>query len=426
MDQWHVLYCLINGGNQTGHMISMLKPEFFLETLQRNIYIYIEELLSKNIKLDINIIASKFPDYEIIIKSNLNEIVDVDSYEEYISNLRSNFINQEAKRIANGILSKDKIDEDRFLEYINDFTMSISSCKETNILFASEVADKILYEVNKEEEPKSSVTYGINSLDEHTGGIWKTEYTVLAGRPSMGKSGLLGHIACTNALNGVNTLLFSLEMSAVKIMTRMIASMSNLELWKLKRIKHRDQNEQSALLKAIETIKKSPLVIETTGGITVNQIKSTIQKLILQGKKPELVLVDYLQLMDGPGENDNSRVSRLSKNMKNIAVQFEIAVISVSQLSRSCEQREDKRPILADLRDSGAIEQDADLVFMLYRDHYYNYNPEHERILEILIRKFRNGETSKIVVDYNLKKQSFKSINFNTAIGQIAKKFMYV
>ena len=100
-------------------------------------------------------------------------------------------------------------------------------------------------------------------------------------------------------------------------------------------------------------------------------------------------------------------------------------MIAASQLSRSCEQRENKRPILSDLRDSGTIEQDADLVFMLYRDHYYNYNPEHERILEILIRKFRNGEVGKLVIEYNIKKQLIKSINPNTTLGQLAKKFMY-
>jgi len=242
----------------------------------------------------------------------------------------------------------------------------------------------------------------------------------------MGKSSYMIHTAAYNALNNKVVLLFSLEMPAKKVGLRIISNFCDTTLWKLKRLQNRSETEQKAIIRFAEKLRSSPLIIETTPGIDIQTMKSVIQKVQMRYKKIDLIVLDYLRLMSGPGINDNSRVSELSRNMKNISIQYNCPIIVGSQLSRMCEERDDKRPLLSDLRESGSLEQDADLVMMLYRDHYYNYNPNHQRILEVLIRKFRNGEIKKIIVDYDMQKQSLHTINYNTALGKVATKFDFV
>jgi len=421
MNQWIVLYCLLNNKDKIGNILSLLNPRYFYEETPREVYGYIRDLVKRGITPDFSLVKSKFKEDVL----NLDLSVDTDHYEEYIDNLRLNYVNSEAKRIAQTILDKKSIDEKSFTKYINEFIGSISRNKDENTHYSADIYEELVKVINQEEEHVSDIKYGIESLDEHTTGIWPGEYTLIAGRPSMGKSGVISHIAMTNALAGKNVVLFSLEMPAPKIMLRMLSSLSNTELWKLKRIKRRSEEEQKRVLESAERLRDSGIIIDTTPNINIESMRSVLHKIKLQKNHIDCILVDYIQLMDGEGFNDNNRVSEISKGLKGLSMQFEAGLIAGSQLSRLCEQREDKRPILSDLRDSGSLEQDADLVMMLYRDHYYKYNPNHEKILEVLIRKFRNGEVGKKVIEYDMKKQLLRSINYNGPLGQIAKKFEY-
>jgi len=139
-----------------------------------------------------------------------------------------------------------------------------------------------------------------------------------------------------------------------------------------------------------------------------------------------LILIDYLQLMRGKGGNETEITSNISRGLKSIAKEFNVPIIILSQLNRLCEQRENKRPQLSDLRSSGALEQDADIILFVYRDHYYNYNPKHESLCEINVAKFRDGEVGKILVEYNLKKQYWKYIDHTSKLWEIAKKFLKI
>jgi len=419
---WAILYCILYNETKAGYILSQIKEEYFYEEFPRQVYLYVLELYQKGLKPDINILISKFPDTEI--KALLSCNIDSELYNEYIEHLRDNYVDLQAKNMAQAILSKKNINTKRFLQYIDDLISVVTPNKTGNLRSSNEIIIDVVQEVNSTEDKKSKIIFGIESLDQHTSGLWPQEYYIIAGRPSIGKSGVLTHIAMTNGLLGHITALFSLEMSDKKIMTRMLSNLSNMELWKLKRIQHRKEEEQVQVMQAAEQLKKMPLFIETTPGLATENIQSVLQTIKLQYGRVDCIIIDYLQLMEGKGENDNSRVSNISKNLKQIAMQFNAPVIVGSQLSRLCESRDNKRPILSDLRDSGSIEQDADVVMMLYRDHYYNYNPENERILEILIRKFRNGEIGKILVEYNLKKQSLKPIDFNSKLGILAKKFL--
>lgn len=426
MTNWLVLYCLLNNEKKAGHIISLLKPEFFSEELARKIFLYIRELMQKGLNPDLSLVKTKFISEKEAIQSHMEEAqTDVDSYEEVVSLLREQYVKREIKAFGYNISSAD-MSEETFTKKTEDIITAISTTSKENLHFAPELFDRVIQIANSEEEYTSPVKYWIESLDEHTGGLYAGDSVVIAGRPSMGKSGLMCHIAIHNAMNGFVTIFFSLEMSKEKLGERFICNACDLELWKIKTVKRRSEKEQKHFMQTAAALKETPLIVETTAVLDVNNIRSVIQEIQLKFGRVDLVIIDYLQLMSGEGANDNSRVSAISRNLKSIAMQYKIPVVVGSQLSRTCEQRDDKRPILGDLRDSGAIEQDADLVFMLYRDAYYTTNPEHERILEILIRKFRNGEVKKIIVDYNLKKQTIKSMNWNGRLGQVAKKFEYV
>lgn len=425
MNEWLIIYCLLYNSSKLGYMLSIIRPEYFNSELAKNVYSYILELYSKNIIPTKELLLSKFTDDVEEIKNHLQIEVSIEAYEEFIKNARNCFINNRIHKLGNQIISRPDINEEKFVTYVQELLDDIYSDKSYNTKESSEYMSEVVEEANSEEIIKSKVIYGINEIDEVTSGLFPGEYIIIAGRPSMGKTSLMAHIAITNAIMGNNVIFFSLEMEPKRIGVKFLSNVCDMELWKLKRIKNRDSDEQKRMIAAAQIIKNTNLVIDNTSSLDIQTIQSIIHKYAVKYKKIDLVIVDYLQLMVGNGESDNSRISNISKGMKSTALKFHLPIIVGSQLSRLCEQRESKRPILSDLRDSGSIEQDADLVFMLYRDWYYSGNPEHERILEILRRKYRNGEIGKNVVEYNTKKQTFKPIKPNTQLGQLAKQFMY-
>jgi replicative DNA helicase len=205
----------------------------------------------------------------------------------------------------------------------------------------------------------------------------------------------------------------------------MFCAATHIEAWKFKKKSFRNAEEAKRFTDYIELFKKMPLIIDSTPNLDIQNMRAVIQRVKLQYPNLGLVCIDYIQKMSGPGDNQNNIVSNISKHIKGIAKMYQVPIIVCAQLSRLCESRENKRPELSDLRDSGALEQDADIVAMLYRDYYYSRNQEHKHICEILIRKFRNGETGKVVVEYNVGTQSFKSIKPNTKLFDLSKRFYY-
>ena len=425
MNDWYVIHCLLNNSKEIGNILTSIKTDYFSEDLTVNIYEYIKSLVSKGISPTKELIVSRFIDNAKEINKSLDVNIDVSEYQEYVNNLRSSFVNREIKKLLINIQSSKDINEDKFRQHIKELLTKISYLNSDETYTAQEAVDELIKELESGKILKSDILFGIDSVDEHSGGLFPGSYIVIAGRPSMGKSALMQHIAMHNALKNIPTILFSLEMSAPKIMLRMLSNLSGIEIWKIKRLNSRPTEEQKHIKSCWETLQKMPLIIDTTAGLTINIMKSVIEKFLLQHGKVGLVIVDYLQLMVGSETNDNSRVSAMSREMKNIANQYRCPNIVGSQLSRLCEQRENKRPQLSDLRDSGTIEQDADDVYFVYRDHYYTLNPDHERILELIHKKARDGEIGKVIVDYNKRTQSIQSIDNSTKLGKLAKKFEY-
>lgn len=244
----------------------------------------------------------------------------------------------------------------------------------------------------------TGLTTGFADLDARTSGLQKSDLIILAARPSMGKTAFVLNVAQNAAIKGdAKVLIFSLEMSKEQLGQRLLSIDSCVELAKLK-TGDLSRGDWEDLNIAIDRLSKAQIYIDDTPGISVLEMKNKCRRLKAE-KGLDLVIVDYLQLMsiEGKTEGRQQEVSALSRMLKQLAREMECPVIVLSQLSRAVEQRMDHRPQLSDLRESGAIEQDADIVMFLYRDEYYNpETTEKPNTCEVIIAKQRNGPTGSI------------------------------
>lgn len=256
----------------------------------------------------------------------------------------------------------------------------------------------------------TGVTTGFVDLDRKLSGLQKSDFILLAARPSMGKTALMVNIAVNAAMRAnAHVAIFSLEMSQNQLTQRMMSSISHVDLQKVISAQM-ESEEWSKLLEGLSVLDKLNIHIDDTAGISPLELKSKARRLKAQHGL-DLIVIDYLQLMEisGRTENRTQEISAISRNLKAIAKDLNVPVIALSQLSRAVEQRGDKRPILSDLRESGAIEQDADVVMFLYRDEYYNPETEKRNVGEVIVAKHRNGPTG--VVELTFLPQYTKFVN---------------
>lgn len=245
----------------------------------------------------------------------------------------------------------------------------------------------------------TGVTSGFIDLDRKTSGFQKGDLVLIAARPSMGKTSFVVNIALAAALKaGKSVAIFSLEMSKEQIAYRMICSEATVDMQRL-RTGDLEDDDWVKLARSAGPMANSKMFIDDTPGITVSEMRSKCRRLKTQKDKGvDLIIIDYMQLMAGNGKSESRQqeVSEISRNLKALAKEMEAPVIALSQLSRAAEQRADHRPILSDLRESGSIEQDADIVMFLYRDEYYNKDTEKKNIAEVILAKQRNGPTGTV------------------------------
>ncbi|UTC24816.1 replicative DNA helicase [Candidatus Comchoanobacter bicostacola] len=259
--------------------------------------------------------------------------------------------------------------------------------------------------LEKLSESKGGITgmpSGFNDLDDMTSGLQTSDLIIVAGRPSMGKTVFGVNIAESVALVAKKpVVIFSLEMPAESIVIRLLSSLCRINQTDL-RTGNLDETQWSKVSSALGMLSESSLYIDDTPGITPMQLRAKLRKIARTEGQLGLVVVDYLQLMRVPELRDNRtlEISDISRMLKITAKEFSVPVIALSQLNRSLEQRQDKRPIMSDLRESGAIEQDADLIAFIYRDEVYNEATEHRGLAEIIIAKHRNGPIGKIVLTF--------------------------
>lgn len=254
---------------------------------------------------------------------------------------------------------------------------------------------KVLDERIKQEGKSVGISTGFTDLDKATGGLRAGELTIIAARPAMGKSAFALDIAMNVALQGYTTLIFSLEMSPEEIGERVFIQSSFIDGYQIRSGKVQPETWDK-ISNALYKVSNMPLYVDGNVDTTINEMRAVCRQF-KRHHDLKLVIVDYLQLMEsGNSENRQEEISKISRNLKKLARNLDIPVIALSQLNRSVEQRANKRPMLADLRESGAIEQDADMVWFIYRDEYYNPKTEDKNIAEINIAKQRMGPTGTI------------------------------
>ncbi len=272
-----------------------------------------------------------------------------------------------------------------------------------------------LDELHKDKNKLRGVPTGYKDLDQILAGLQRSDLFVLAARPSMGKTALALNIAHNVAIQSEQpVLIFSLEMSKEQLVDRLLAMESGVDAWAL-RTGNLTDSDFEKLAGAMGTLSEAKIYIDDTPGITVSDLRTKSRREAHQ-HNIGLIIVDYLQLMSGGGRfaNDFNRVqevSEISRGLKGIARELNVPLMALSQLSRSVESRSPQIPQLADLRESGSIEQDADVVAFIYREDFYNPESERKNITDILIKKHRNGPTDNIELFFNRDKQLFRSLD---------------
>lgn len=259
-----------------------------------------------------------------------------------------------------------------------------------------EAVNKINQAANNKGEV-TGVPTGFKDLDRYLSGLQPSDFILVAARPSMGKTAFVLNVAQNVAVKqGITCAIFSLEMSDVQLVNRMLSLESMVDADKLRKGTLGD-SDWDKLVEGAENIMKSKLIIDDTPGISIEKLRSKCRKYKAENDLG-LVIIDYLQLMSGSGKTNSRQedVSEISRALKALARELNVPVVTLSQLSRAVEQRPDHRPMLSDLRESGAIEQDADVVMFLYRDDYYNKDTDIKGIAEIIVAKQRNGPVGTI------------------------------
>ncbi|MCL6415651.1 replicative DNA helicase [Aestuariirhabdus sp. Z084] len=239
----------------------------------------------------------------------------------------------------------------------------------------------------------TGLTTGFTDLDEMTSGLQPSDMIIVAGRPSMGKTTFAMNLVENALLNSDKTMLvFSLEMPADQLVARMLSSLGRIDATRMRAGSLEDE-DWPKLTSAVTMLNDKKLLIDDTAGISPSEMRSRARRVVREHGDLGLIMIDYLQLMQipGGGENRTNEISEISRSLKAIAKEFEVPVVALSQLNRSLENRPNKRPVNSDLRESGAIEQDADVIMFVYRDEVYNPDTEFKGVAEIIIGKQRNG-----------------------------------
>lgn len=272
-----------------------------------------------------------------------------------------------------------------------------------------------LDELHRDKGKVRGVPTGYKDMDSMLAGLQKSDLFILAARPSMGKTALALNMAHNIAVDSkVSVLIFSLEMSKEQLVDRLLSRESGVDAWAL-RTGNLSDSDFEKIGQAMGSLSEAPIYIDDTPGITVSELRTKARREAHQ-RPIGLIIVDYLQLMSGGNRfsSDGNRVqeiSEISRGLKGIARELKVPLIALSQLSRSVESRHPQIPQLSDLRESGSIEQDADVVAFIYREDYYNPQTDRKNITDVFIRKHRNGPTGGVELYFDKEKQRFRSLD---------------
>lgn len=405
--------------------------DFYLGKHQ-SIYNIMSAMYENKEKVDTVSLSTKLKDFGVYDKIGgidylmqlANATISATNTKEYITIIRNKSLARKVIKVGEEI-SNDAYDGsvsvDQMLENVEKKVIDVTRSNTSSDFYTGEqIFNQAIKHIEAIQEAGSDIT-GIrtlyNDLDRMTAGFQKGDLIILAARPSMGKTALALNIAMNSAsVTPGSIAVFSLEMPAEQVAIRIMAAKAKIEIQKLRTGKLNDE-EWSRLNEASQQLKKQNFYIDDTPGIKVSEMYAKARKLAQDGGL-YMIIVDYIQLIQATGKSDSRQqeVSEISRRLKAMARELNVPVIALSQLSRGVESRQDKRPMLSDLRESGALEQDADLVLFLYRDAYYNHEEnacEEREDVELLISKHRNGPTGKVVLAFEKEINAFYGIKNN-------------
>ena len=389
-----------------------LVPEDFYKEAHKVIYESMLKLYNSQSEIDLITLTDELRDQGylddiggIAYITSLSTVVPTTSNIKYYVNIvKEKSISRQLISAANDIINLG-YDGSAKVEYVLENAekkiFDISQERATNDFQPiNQVISEALSMLEKLYEEKNDVTgltTGFRDLNKKINGLQRSDLLLIAARPAMGKTAFALNLVQNAALKGdASVAVFSLEMSKEQLVQRMIASQSTVELKKIKTGTLAD-NDWPRITDGMAILSGAKIHIDDTPGIKISELRSKCRKLKIE-KGLALVLIDYLQLMEGEGQNESRQqeIAKISRSLKILAKELDCPVVALSQLSRAPEQRADHRPMLSDLRESGSIEQDADIVMFLYRDEYYNPDTEKKNIGEVIVAKNRHGETGTV------------------------------
>lgn len=407
----------------------LTREDFYLDS-HAKIYDVLEELNEEGTPVDITIVTDKLEKNKTLssvgnieyLLEIINSVPSASNVDYYINIVHDKSVLRRLIDVSNEIANTSYMEDGNVNEILDSAEMKILNVVKTRRASEFHKIQDVIFkaqsDLEKLSEQKGEITglaTGFYEIDKITSGLHENELIIIAARPAMGKTAFALNIA-TNIAKTTNkaVALFNLEMNAEQLVTRMFSSLAQIEGSKLRTGKL-DNNDWKRLNEGISQIADTNIYIDDTPGITIGDIRSKCRRLAASKDGLGIVIIDYLQLISGGSKyagNRQQEVSEISRGLKTMALELGVPVIALAQLSRAVEGRDDKRPIMSDLRESGSIEQDADIVSFLYRDDYYNKEAKMDNnisISEFIIAKHRNGPTTTIELLFKKNTSTFSN-----------------
>lgn len=411
---------MIDDGVAIPQVVDILKPDDFSRPEHRLIYNALLTLSAGGVAVNVLLVERELKRTNDLRRVNRSYLFGLVDYE--YTTARVKYYADTVKRLSNfrrlgdiGRILVDEAENERHepSEIQAQAEQYFSEMNAGQMTTSWSVADLVVESFRiavQEHGGEKGLATPFLDLDKVIGGLKKTDLVILAARPSMGKTALALNMAAEVAKKN-HVLFFSLEMGKKQVTDRLLCSMSRVDATRF-RDGNLDEDEKFALMAGVEEISKLKLRIDETSAISLNEVRRRARKMKTE-LGLDLIVIDYLQLMAASKAYQGNRVqevSELSRGLKSLAKDLDVPVLALSQLSRGVELRAEKRPQLSDLRESGSIEQDADIVMFLYREEYYDKQTEHANIAEVNVAKNRNGETKRVALHFEPKFLLFSNL----------------
>lgn len=425
-----LLGSLLLDKNAIVRVVDFLQEKDFYKQIHKEIYAAIAELFEKSEPIDLMSVASRLKEKKLLenIGGNayLTDVINTVPTASHVLNYaktvqRKRVLREliEASQEINILGHEEKEDIDELLDKAEQRIFGIAQKSLTQrflpIKDSLEGAFERIDKLSKHKGELRGIPSGFKSLDNMLAGFQKSDFIILAARPSIGKSALAMNFAANIAIKQkIPVGIFSLEMSNDQIIDRLIASMANIDLWKLRtgRLNHEGPNNDFERIQhAMGELSEAPIYIDDAATSNVLQMRAMARRLQAEHGLG-LIIIDYLQLVEPRTSSPNivQQISEISRSLKGLAKELSIPVLALSQLSRAVEHRTPQIPKLADLRDSGGLEQDSDVVMLIYREDRYNEDTSRKNIADVIVAKHRNGPVGKVELYFDNERVTFRNL----------------